>query len=121
MIAALPGLLARQEVWAPDPLVRTLPRPAPPCRLKQHVREQELSAVELLKQFRLENAKEISKLRQDFGLQASGWRGLLCFLSVREISQLRRDLGCRRVWSVGRSSEGLWPVLGAGLCGVLGS
>ena len=40
-------------------------------RLRQHIKEQELSGVELLKQFRLENAKEVSKLRQDFELQAS--------------------------------------------------
>lgn len=47
---------------------------APRARLKQHIREQELGAVELLKQFRLENAKEISKLRQEFELQVWGSR-----------------------------------------------
>ncbi|KAL4443289.1 hypothetical protein ABPG75_011026 [Micractinium tetrahymenae] len=39
-------------------------------RLKQHVREQELSAEELIKQFRLDNAKQASRMRQDFEGQA---------------------------------------------------
>jgi hypothetical protein len=47
-------------------------------RLKQHIKEQELSSVELLKQFRLENAKEISKLRQEFELQVRGARVVGC-------------------------------------------
>ncbi|KAL4423403.1 hypothetical protein ABPG77_009981 [Micractinium sp. CCAP 211/92] len=44
-------------------------------RLKQHVREQELSAEELIKQFRLDNAKQASRLRQEFEAQARAIQG----------------------------------------------
>lgn len=44
-------------------------------RLKQHVREQELSTEELIKQFRLDNAKQASRLRQEFEGQARAIQG----------------------------------------------
>ncbi|GAB4818648.1 hypothetical protein N2152v2_005694 [Parachlorella kessleri] len=38
-------------------------------RLRQHIKEQELSGVELLKQFRLENAKEARQIQQKYEAQ----------------------------------------------------
>lgn len=58
-------------------------------RLKQHIKEQELSGVELLKQFRLENAKAASKLRQEFELQVG--RGVVGWVAGRVMASRSRE------------------------------